>query len=227
LQKVELYIFGKEKLMKKALLLIVLLLVITPIYASAQQAGAFVGSMGLGFPSAQGDFSDSKFLSAGSGFGFEGEIRYYLLNGFAIGAMANWLRFGTTVSSASGRLSYNFSQLGGTARLNLIPLSSGAIFVNGGGGTFKPNAHYYVPDHSFDMNAPKRGYYGFAGIGLTSSPYLKTLYELEVRYNMGRADINSADYGLPGSMSTNVWDFVYVGVKLSFASKGKDAPPKY
>ncbi len=213
--------------MKKALLLIVLLLTITPIYASAQQAGAFVGSLGLGLPSAQGDFSDPKFLAAGSGFGFEGEVRYYLFNGFGIGVMGNWLRFGTTISSATGRLSYNFSQLGGTARLNLISLSDGAIFINGGGGTFKPNAHYYVPDHSIDITSPNRGYFGFAGIGLTSSPYLKTLYELEIRYNMGRADITSADYGLPGNMSTNAWDFLYVGVKLSFASKGKDAPPKY
>ncbi|HBC45478.1 MAG TPA: hypothetical protein DCZ43_00380 [candidate division Zixibacteria bacterium] len=213
--------------MKKALLLIALLVAITPIYSSAQQAGTFVGSVGLGIPSAQGDFSKSDLLSAGSGFGIEGELRYYVLNGFAIGALGNWMRFGSSISTLSGRVSYNFDQLGATARLNLIPLSNGAIFINGGGGTFTPNVHYYVPDASVDFTAPKSGYFGFGGIGLTSQTHQKTLYELEFRYNIGRADISSSDFSLPGAYTTNVWDFFYVGFKLSFASKGKEAPARY
>jgi hypothetical protein len=210
--------------MKKALLLIALLVAVTPIYSSAQEAGTFVGSLGFGMPSAIGDFGNSDFYAAGSGFGFEGELRYYLINGFAIGALGNYMRFGTSISSLSGRLSYNFSQIGGTARLNLIPISSGAIFVNGGAGMFKPTAHYYVPDASVDITGKKSGTFAFAGIGLTSPTDQKTLYELEIRYNMGRDDINRKDFGLTGNTNSNVWDFIYFGVKLSFASKGKSSP---
>jgi hypothetical protein len=224
---VEFYIYSKEKLMKKALMLIVLLVAITPIYSSAQQSGTFVGALGIGLPTAQGDFGSASFLSAGSGFGFEGEIRYYLLNGFAIGALGNWMRFGSSVSTLNGRVSYNFDQIGGSARLNLIPLSNGTIFINGGGGIFTPNAHFYVPDASSDITGPKRGYFGFGGIGISSPTNMKTLYELELRYNMGRADVSSSDFGLSGNFKTNSWDFIYLGVKLSFASKGKDAAPRY
>jgi hypothetical protein len=220
---VELYIFAKEKLMKKALMLVALFVAITPIYSSAQEAGTFVGSLGLGVPSAMGDFGNSDFYAAGSGFGFEGELRYYLIDGFAIGAIGNWMRFGTSISGPSGRLSYNFSQLGGAARLNLIPISGGAIFVNGGGGIFKPTAHYYIPDRSVDITGKKSGTFVFAGIGLTSPTDQKTIYEFELRYNMGRDDINRKDIGLPNTTNSNAWDFIYLGVKLSFASKGKSA----
>ncbi len=213
--------------MKKALLLIALCVAITPIYSHAQQAGTFVGSLGIGINGATGDFASSDFYSAKSGFGMEGELRFYVLNGFAIGGLVNYMRFGSTISTLNGRLSYNFNQIGGTGRLNLIPLSNGAIFVYGGGGTFKPTAHFYVPDNSTDITSDKRGTFGFGGIGITSMTHERTLYELEIRYNVGRLDIDPTQFGLPANMSTNMWDFIYVGVKLSFASKGHEAPPRY
>jgi hypothetical protein len=213
--------------MKKALLTIALCVAITPIYSYAQKAGTFVGSLGIGISNATGDFNSSDFYSAKSGFGMEGELRLYLLNGFAIGGLVNYMRFGTSISTLAGRLNYNFDQLGGTARLNLIPLSNGAIFVYGGGGTFKPTAHFYVPDNSIDITSDKRGYFGFGGIGLTSLTHERTMYELEARYNIGRADVKSKDFGLPTNLDSNAWDFFYVGVKLSFASKGNAPHPRY
>lgn len=215
-------LYAKEKLMKKTALLIVAMIALLPVCSFAQQGGAFVGAMGLGLTAAQGDFSNSLFFSAGGGFGFEGELRFYLFDGFAIGGMVNYMRFGSTYVSSQGRTSYNFSQLGGTGRLNLIGLSSGSIFINGGGGIFTPNVHYYVPDNSVDESAEKSGYFAFGGLGLISHSDRKVVYELELRYNMGRAD-----FTLDNGNISNVWDFIYAGVKIGFASKGKDAPPKY
>jgi hypothetical protein len=132
------------------------------------------------------------------------------------------MRFGSTYSTIKGRPSYNFSQLGGTGRLNLFGVGSGSLFIYGGGGVFTPNAHFYVPDNSVDEPADKSGTFFFGGLGLVSRPNQKVLYELEMRYNAGRAD-----YTLDNGNFSNVWDFIYVGVKLGFASKGKEAPPKY
>ena len=64
---------AKENLMKKALIVILLLSVIIPVSAFAQKNGSFVGSLGLGLTSAQGDFASSDFFSAGSGFGMGAE----------------------------------------------------------------------------------------------------------------------------------------------------------
>jgi len=200
------------------------LIVAVPALSSAQQSGAFVGSLGIGLTSAQDLFSDPSYFAAGSGFGAEAQLKYYLINGVGVGGFVNYMRFGSSYYSLRGRTSFNFSQIGGLATIDLIRFSNGAFYLTGGGGTFKPNAHFYQPDNSTDISGNKRGYFGFGGIGLTSVPERKTLYELEVRYNYARADYVLSD----GSrISSNVFDFIYFGMKLSFASKGKEPPPRY
>jgi hypothetical protein len=212
----------KEMLMKKAVLFAILTVVILPVYSSAQQGGALVGSFGIGLTAAQGDFASTDFLAAGSGFGAEVQIRYYPINGFGLGPMANYMRFGSSYQSENGRVSYNFSQVGGVARLNLIPFSSGSIFVNGGGGIFTPNAHYYEPDNPVDQSADESGTFFFGGLGLSSFTDRKVTYEFEVRFSSGRTDLE-----LDNGITSDAFDFVYVGMRLSFASKGKESPPRY
>jgi hypothetical protein len=213
---------AKERLMKKAVLFVVLLSVMIPAYTFAQEHGSFVGAVGLGLTSAQGDFASSDFFNAGSGFGMEAELRYYVINGFAIGAMANYVRFGSAASSSVGRVSYNFNQLGGLARLNLVNISTGKLFVTGGGGVFTPNMHVYIPDNSVDYKADKSGTYFTGGLGLASTVNQKVMYELEIKYSVSRDDFTALN-----NNTSNVWDFIYAGFKISFASKGKDAPPRY
>jgi hypothetical protein len=210
--------------MKKAVLLGLLLVAILPIQSPAQQGGALVGSVGMGFTSAQGDFASTDIFAAGSGFGIEGQLRYYLLGGFGIGPLVNYMRFGSSLFSELGRTSYNFSQIGGVARLNLIRLSGGTFFVNGGGGMFTPTTHYYAPDNSTDVMADKSGNFFFGGLGLASTPDRKVIYEFEIRYNVGTT---SEPFALDATHETDKFDFIFAGARLSFASKGKDAPPKY
>jgi len=210
--------------MKKAVLFGLIMVAILPIQSKAQQGGALVGSLGLGLTSAQGDFASSDFLDAGNGFGIEAQFRYYLFSGFGVGPMVNYVRFGSPYESDLGNLSYNFSQIGAVARLNLFGLSSGAIFLNGGGGIFKPNAHYYAADNSSDVTAEDAGNFFFGGLGLTSFPNRKVAYEFEIRYNVGTTP---DPFELDTIHKSDVWDFLYVGIRLSYASKGKDAPPKY
>jgi Outer membrane protein beta-barrel domain len=210
--------------MKKAVLFGLALVVTMAIQSPAQQAGALVGSIGLGLTAAQGDFANSDLLAAGSGFGIEAQARYYLFSGFGFGPMINYMRFGSSYESDGGEVSYNFSQLGGMARLNLFGLSNGAVFVNGGGGIFKPNAHFYSPDNPTDVSADKSGNFFFGGLGLTSYPTRRVIYEFEIRYNIG----SSPDpFALDATRQSDVWDFIYAGVRLSFASKGQSEPPKY
>jgi hypothetical protein len=189
--------------------------------SQAQRGGTFVGSLGLGLTAAQDNFADQAGFSAGSGFGMEGELRFYLWRGFAIGGFVNYMRFGTSYPSSEGRLSFNFSQMGGLAKMNFIRLSKGAIYLTGGGGVFTPNAHYYIPDNSLDRAGDEYGYFGFGGIGLSSKTSMRIIYEFEMRYNVGRADYTI------DTIESNVWDFIYAGVKLSFASKGKAAQPRF
>ncbi|OGC90481.1 MAG: hypothetical protein A2W25_07240 [candidate division Zixibacteria bacterium RBG_16_53_22] len=210
--------------MKKAVVFGLVLVAFLSTQSPAQQGGALVGSLGLGLTSAQGDFASSDLLAAGSGFGVEGQLRYYLFGGFGIGPMVNYMRFGSSYDSELGRISYNFNQFGGVARLNLFGVSQGALFINGGGGIFKPNIHYYAPEVTIDTSAEKSGTFFFGGLGLTSIPSRKVTYEFEIRYSVGRSD---SEYALDATHKSDAWDFIYAGVRLSFASKGKDAPPKY
>jgi len=214
-------IMAKEKLMKKAVLLILLSVILIPVCASAQQNGAFVGAIGLGLTAAQGDFADSRYFDAGSGFSVGGELRYYLVDGFALGGMAVYNRFGSSYSNIRGRTSFNFTQLGGLVRMNFIRVGGGSIFLTGGGGIFTPNAHFYVPENPVDQSADKSGTFFFGGLGISSITNRKVIYDVEVKYNIGRDDFTL------DNRTSNVWDFIYFGMKISFASKGKDAPPKY
>lgn len=210
--------------MKKAVLLGLVLVAILPFQSSAQQGGALVGSAGLGLTSAQGDFANSDIFAAGSGFGIEGQLRYYLFDGFGIGALVNYMRFGSSYYSELGRTSFNFSQIGGVARLNFAGISGGSLFINGGGGIFKPNSHYYAPENSVDITAEESGNFFFGGIGLASVPTRKVVYEFELRYNVGKV---SEEFALDATHRSDAFDFIYAGVRLSFSSKGENDPPKY
>lgn len=207
--------------MRSVLLALILTIIATPAFLSAQEGGAFVGSLGMGITAAQGDFADDVYgFSAGSGFGMEGELSFYLWGGFGIGGFVNYMRFGSSYEASQGRLSFNYSQMGGLTKMNFIGLSRGTIYLMGGGGVFTPSAHYYVPDNSVDVTGAERGYFGFGGIGLKSFTDRRILYELEFRYNVARAD-HTLD-----EITSNVWDFAYIGVKISFSTKGKEAPPR-
>ncbi len=131
------------------------------------------------------------------------------------------MRFGSSYPTLQGRLNLSFSQLGGQAKMNFFRVSDGVLYLTGGGGLFTPNAHYYLPDNSYVDPGSESGYFAFGGMGLSSRTDRRIIYEFEMRYNMGRAD-----YTLETTTS-NVWDFVYAGVKISFASKGKGEPPRY
>ena len=206
----------------RKLLVVLVLTLMTFTVSNAQRGGAFVGSLGMGFTAAQGDFADNTIgFSAGSGFGVEGGMQYYLWSGFSIGGFVNLMRFGSTYETEEGRLSFAYSQLGGQAKMNFFDVSDGVLYLVGGGGLFTPSAHYYVPDNSYDEPGAESGTFAFGGLGLSSRTDRKIIYEFEVRYNMARAD-----YTLDTTTS-NVWDFIYAGIKISFASKGKDTPPRF
>lgn len=192
-----------------------------PVSLYAQDQGAFVGSLGLGITSAQGEFSDPDLLSAGGGFGFGAEFRYYNLDGYAVGLFVNHNRFGSSYSTSEGRPSFNFSQMGALWRIDLGTVSDGRIYFSWGGGVFAPNTHFYVPDFSVDHPSEEMGGFGFAGLGLSSATYRLIMYELEFKYNLCYAE-----YILDG-IEYNDFNFIYMGVKLSYASKGKEAPPRY
>jgi len=210
--------------MKRIIFTFIAVILCLPIVANGQEGGALVGGIGLGLNSPMGDFSDPIGLSGGTGVGVEAELRYYLWGGFGIGGFANYSRFSSSYQLPQGRLSYNFNQLGGLVKMNFIRMSKGRIYLSGGGGVFTPSAHYYVPDASYDIVGEESGIFYFGGVGLISETYKRTLYELEFRYNMGTADFDIPD------ISENTfenWNFFYVGLKLSFATKGKSAPPRF
>ena len=217
--------------MKKVLLPLILMVIIAPVVINAQSAGTFVGSLGLGVTGAQGDFASSSFENsagnimdgqdAGSGFGIEAELRYYLLGGLSFGGFINKVRFGSTFESYQGRVSYDFTQIGGLAKMNFISFENGKLYLTGGGGLFTPNVHYYVPDNPSNVLAEDRGFFAFGGFGLMSKSDRKLIYEFEMRYNIASADLAYEETEVEN------WNFIYAGIKISFASKGKPAPPKY
>jgi len=208
--------------MRKILLVFLIFVTAFPTTLRAQKAGSLVGSLGLGLTAAQGDFAnEAEGYAASSGFGIEAELRYYLFGGFSIGGNINYLRFGSSIESTEGRISYNFSQMGGIAKMNFINISGGKLYLTGGAGIFTPKAHVYSAGNSYTNVSDSSGTYYFGGIGLISKSSMKALYELEVRYNYARA---GNDLGFSDS---DVWDFIYVGLKISFSTKGMDQPPRY
>jgi len=211
--------------MKKLILPLLAFIILTPMIASAQSGGTLVGSLGLGLNTANGDFSDPEGLSAGTGIGLEAELRYYLWGGFSFGGFANYSRFSSGHQLSEGRVSYNFSQVGGLVKMNFIRLKHGRIYLSGGGGIFKPSVNFYVPENTYSRVGEETGNFFFGGIGLMSKTDRRMLYELEIRYNLATADMNVDEIRV-GELYEK-WNFIYFGVKLSFASKGKSAPPRY
>jgi hypothetical protein len=208
--------------MRKIFMTLLILVLAFPYAVQAQKSGSLVGSIGLGLTAAQGEFADeSEGYAASSGFGIEGEVRFYVIGGFSIGGNINYMRFGSSFESTQGRISYNFNQMGGLVKMNLFGSSNGKLYLTGGGGIFTPSAHIYSAGDSYDLTADESGNYYFGGIGLISRTDMKMLYELELRYNYARAENNL------GYSDSDVWDFIYIGLKLSFSSKGKSSPPRY
>jgi hypothetical protein len=208
--------------MRKILLVLAILVMTFSSPSLAQNGGSLVGSLGIGLTAAQGDFADEATgYAASSGLGIEAELRYYLFGGFSIGGNINYMRFASSFESSQGRISYNFSQAGGLAKMNLFSISDGKLYLTGGGGVFTPSVHFYSQDNSFTRSGDERGTYYFGGIGLISRTNMKALYEFEARYNIARAE-NTLGY-----VDSDVFDFIYIGMKLSFSTKGKDQPPRY
>jgi hypothetical protein len=186
----------------------------------AQKAGSLVAGLDVGITSAVGDFRDDT-LEAGSGFGVGAELRYTLFNSFSFGPFIRYHRFGSNIQSTEGSFSYNFTQYGGMAKLSMFNVDKGKIYLVGGGGLFKPTEHVWTPDFTSDEEWDS-GIFFMGGLGLSSNPYSSTIYEFEVRFNMGDAKPLSSSSG-----EKQRFDFVYFVIKLSFNSKGSAAPPRY
>ncbi len=65
------------------------------------------------------------------------------------------------------------------------------------------------------------GGFGFAGFGISSATDRLIIYELEFKYNLSYAEFILDD------IEYNDFNFIYMGVKLSYASKGKEGQPRY
>ncbi|MCP4580281.1 MAG: porin family protein [candidate division Zixibacteria bacterium] len=210
--------------MRSSLIAILIAVMVVPNIGLAQQAGSFIAGGEVGFTSAMGDFrSDS--LNANTGFGIGIELRYALLNNISFGPFFRYHRFGSNIQSSAGNTSYNFTQYGGLARINTFSLDKGKLYIIGGGGLFKPNSHLWTPDNTENI-AFESGMFFTGGLGISSNPLASTIYELEVRYNMGEADPVLA-IGEGDPLNAQKFDFVYVAIKLSFNSKGTKAQPRY
>ena len=186
----------------------------------AQKAGSFVAGLDVGITSAVGDFRDDT-LEAGSGFGIGAELRYTLFNSFSFGPFIRYHRFGSNIQSTEGSFSYNFTQYGGMAKLSMFNVDKGKIYLVGGGGIFTPVEHVWTPDFTSDEEWDT-GMFFMGGLGLSSNPYSATIYEFEIRFNMGDAEPK-----ISGTSEKQRFDFVYFVIKLSFNSKGITAPPRY
>lgn len=212
--------------MRFCLLAVLILLLSFCGIATAQKAGSFVAGLDVGVTSAVGDFRDDT-LEAGTGFGIGAELRYTLFNSFSFGPFVRYHRFGTEIQSTEGSISYNFSQYGGMAKLNLFRVNKGKIYLVGGGGIFKPTRHIWTPDYTANETWESSIFF-MGGLGLSSNPYSTTIYEFEMRFNAGNADYKTAIAGTDLVETTNHrFDFIYFVIKISFNSKGIAAPPRY
>jgi len=190
----------------------------------AQKAGSFVAGLEIGITSAVGDFRNDT-LEANTGFGLGAEVRYFLLNGLSFGPFIRYNRFGSSIQSSEGNISYNFAQYGGVARLNIFDVNNGRFYLVGGGGLFTPKGHVWAPDYTSEEEF-ETGQFVTGGIGLSSDTGADTIYELELKSNRGNADYKRLV--LNQTQTTNYkFDFIYIAVKLSFNSKGVHPPPRY
>jgi len=212
--------------MPKILSVVVVALLLIPGFAAAQQAGSFIAGLDVGLTSAAGDFRNDTAMYGGSGVGFGAELRYTILNNFSVGPFVKYARFGSDQNLDEGNVSFNFTQLGALARLNLFNLQSGKFYLFGGGGQFTPNMHLWTPDYTEDQGFESDMFYT-GGIGLCSNPYSTTIYEIEARYSTGDANVTTTDFTGFSQTFTRNFDFIYVGMKLSFNFGGKEPPPRY
>ncbi len=203
--------------MRKCILILSLALLI-PGSAYCQKAGSFVFGFDLGLASALGDFSNDTAFAAGGGVCIGAELRYTIVRHFSFGPSIRYNRFTTDQPATEAHISYNFTQIGGLGRLNVFDVSTGKIYLLGGGGIFTPYKHSWMINGSTDEKM-QRGMFVQGGIGICSDPLANIIYELEFRYNMGKADDNSGvEYN---------FDFFHVAMKFSFNSKGITPPPRY
>ena len=200
-----------------------IILISGPVFA--QQTGSIICGFDIGLASATDDFADNPDLQAGNGFSMGAELRYALFNDLSLGPFIRYYRFGSSLTLDLGRASYNMIQYGGLARYNLFNVEKGKLYLFGGGGLFEPNTHYWAPDYSYDVSF-ERGRFLTGGFGLCSDPYAATIYEIEFRYNMGDADLETIN---DNRLVITNYDFssFHVSVKLMFNSKGAIPPPRY
>lgn len=207
--------------MRKFLLATMVAVMLIPGLCMAQKAGSLIFGLDLGFTAPIGDFKDDSSSMAKGSFSLGADLRYTLINNLSIGPFIQYNRFGSDFLDERGHVSYNFTQIGGIAKLNLLNVQNGKLFVVGGAGIFTPNAHYWS-SNSVENESSQQGQFFMGGIGLSSDPKANVIYNIEFRYNKGDADLfDSAD-------SPNLkYDFISFLIKLEFNSKGKEAAPRY
>jgi hypothetical protein len=168
-----------------------------------------------------GDFKDDSLSMAKGSFSMGVDLRYTLINNLSIGPFVQYNRFGSDMIDERGHVSFNFTQIGGLAKLNLLNIQSGKLYVVGGAGIFTPNTHYWSVN-SIDNESAQQGKFFMGGIGLGSDPKANVIYNIEVRYHKGDADLyDTAD------SPNRKYDFINFLIKLEFNSKGKESAPRY
>lgn len=210
--------------MRSSIIAILIAVMIVPNVLVAQEAGSFIAGFELGFTSAMGDFRNDS-LNANTGFGMGAEFRYALLKNISFGPFVRYHRFGSNISSVSGNISYNFTQFGGLGRVSMTNVGNGSLYILGGGGIFKPNSHTWTPVNTTNESF-ETGQFFTAGLGLSTNPFASTIYELEIRYNSGKAD-KKTTVGIEERTQNYQFDFIYLSMKLSFNSKGIKPQPRY
>jgi len=210
--------------MRSCIIAILIAVMIVPNVLMAQEAGSFIAGIEAGFTSAMGDFRNDS-LNANTGFGMGAEIRYALLKNISFGPFLRYHRFGSNISGTSGNVSYNFTQYGGLGRISMISVGNGSLYILGGGGIFKPNSHTWTPASTINESF-ESGQFFAAGFGLSTDPFASTIYELEIRYNSGKAD-KKTTVGTAELTQNYKFDFIYLSMKLSFNSKGIKPQPRY
>jgi hypothetical protein len=207
--------------MRKFLLATMVAVMLIPGLSMAQKAGSFILGLNAGFTSPVSDFKNDTLLLAKGGLGFGAELRYTLIRDLSFGPFIQYNHFSSDLVDDRGQASFNFTQMGGLARFNLLNASSGKIYLSGGGGIFTPNEHFWSISGTQDQPS-QRGNFFFGGLGLSSDPKSTVIYNLEFRYNSGKANTSNA-----ANAPSLKYDFISINMKLEFNSKGVASAPRY
>jgi opacity protein-like surface antigen len=207
--------------MRKFLLATMVAVMLIPGLSFAQKAGSLILGLNVGGTSPMGDFKDENYQMAKGSFSLGADLRYTLINNLSIGPFLQYNRFSSDLIDDRGSVSYNFTQIGGLAKLNLLNVQNGKLYVCGGGGIFTPKEHFWSVSSSEDVSA-EQGTFFMGGLGLSSDPTSTVVYNLEIRYNTGEADSKFEEYTV-----TNKFDFISFLIKLEFNSKGKEPATRY